>query len=382
MGEDKLWVDLFGRPAWRCSLDAGWRIPSSSALRWSALRLRATTPHLPSVVGARPMPRGRRGDARRDSVLAGLAALLDAGGGDASLVLVDDAVGRRPASSRQRIVAAAGTSGGGCPAARIRHAMRESGEHIDRAGLIGVQTPQSAGSVTCALRWPPATSPMRAPRWRPPASKAPGGRRAGQSQDDRTRRRRAAARRLRSRAESRNRWRRAQRNRLRRPSPGGRPPVASRGPRLAGCAGAGRPLGRGRGTPCAHRCAARCRRAGDIGSHFPAGEAWRDADSADLLRRTAKLVMAAGWKPARGPGDRRRGPPIAPRRDELASRIASLRASRGDERQGHHLRRPRPSRGRGDRRLRRGTSRRRDRVDRRPAAGGRGTGRGRPAIGC
>lgn len=36
---------------------------------------------------------------------------------------------------------------------------------------------------------------------------------------------------------------------------------------------------------------------GDIGHHFPAGEAqWRDAASVDLLRRTLKLIVAARYR--------------------------------------------------------------------------------------
>ncbi len=37
---------------------------------------------------------------------------------------------------------------------------------------------------------------------------------------------------------------------------------------------------------------------GDIGTHFPpSDEAWKDADSRDLLARTAALVRGAGWEP-------------------------------------------------------------------------------------
>jgi 2-C-methyl-D-erythritol 2,4-cyclodiphosphate synthase len=36
---------------------------------------------------------------------------------------------------------------------------------------------------------------------------------------------------------------------------------------------------------------------GDIGQHFPAGDArWRDADSMELLRQTVKLVVAARYR--------------------------------------------------------------------------------------
>jgi 2-C-methyl-D-erythritol 2,4-cyclodiphosphate synthase len=36
---------------------------------------------------------------------------------------------------------------------------------------------------------------------------------------------------------------------------------------------------------------------GDIGRHFPPGEeAWRGADSLDLLRRVYAMILARGWK--------------------------------------------------------------------------------------
>lgn len=37
---------------------------------------------------------------------------------------------------------------------------------------------------------------------------------------------------------------------------------------------------------------------GDIGAHFPPGdEAWRDADSIDLLERVVRLIASAGYRP-------------------------------------------------------------------------------------
>jgi 2-C-methyl-D-erythritol 2,4-cyclodiphosphate synthase len=37
---------------------------------------------------------------------------------------------------------------------------------------------------------------------------------------------------------------------------------------------------------------------GDVGSHFPPGdEAWRDADSMDLLRRSVRILRDAGYHP-------------------------------------------------------------------------------------
>lgn len=37
---------------------------------------------------------------------------------------------------------------------------------------------------------------------------------------------------------------------------------------------------------------------GDIGTHFPPGDArWRDADSRDLLRRVVAMLRERGWRP-------------------------------------------------------------------------------------
>ncbi len=65
---------------------------------------------------------------------------------------------------------------------------------------------------------------------------------------------------------------------------------------------------------------------GDVGTLFPPDDpAWDGADSADMLRRAVEQIRGAGWTPrsvdlavaaAR--------PAIAPRRDEMAARIADL----------------------------------------------------------
>ena len=67
-----------------------------------------------------------------------------------------------------------------------------------------------------------------------------------------------------------------------------------------------------------------CKEFGTDG-RFPADEAWHGADSADLLGHTAALVRDAGWKPTQV--DLvivAAGPAIAPRRSEMAARIAAL----------------------------------------------------------
>jgi 2-C-methyl-D-erythritol 2,4-cyclodiphosphate synthase len=67
-------------------------------------------------------------------------------------------------------------------------------------------------------------------------------------------------------------------------------------------------------------------RLGDVGSLFPPDdEKWRNADSADLVAAAVERLGKAGWRPV---GVDlvivARRPPIEPRRDELAKRLAEL----------------------------------------------------------
>lgn len=64
----------------------------------------------------------------------------------------------------------------------------------------------------------------------------------------------------------------------------------------------------------------------DLGAHFPPGEeAWRDADSADLLRRILEMVTAAGLSVVNCDltliGET---PRLAPHRGRVRARIAEL----------------------------------------------------------
>jgi 2-C-methyl-D-erythritol 2,4-cyclodiphosphate synthase len=67
-------------------------------------------------------------------------------------------------------------------------------------------------------------------------------------------------------------------------------------------------------------------RLGDVGTLFPPGDdAWEGADSAELLGRAVALLAEHGWRP--GSADlvvAAARPVLAPRRDELAARIAGL----------------------------------------------------------
>jgi 2-C-methyl-D-erythritol 2,4-cyclodiphosphate synthase len=65
---------------------------------------------------------------------------------------------------------------------------------------------------------------------------------------------------------------------------------------------------------------------GDIGVHFPPGdEAWRDADSGDLLRRILEMIEAKGFQVVNCDltliGER---PRLAPHREAISARIAAL----------------------------------------------------------
>ena len=67
-------------------------------------------------------------------------------------------------------------------------------------------------------------------------------------------------------------------------------------------------------------------RLGDVGALFPPGaDAWAGADSADLVRRAVAALAERGWRPtAADLAVAVERPAIAPRRDEIAGRIAAL----------------------------------------------------------
>ena len=79
MGSDKLWEDLWGRPAWRWSLDVLLTDPdlASVAIAVPADAVDRFTDALPPGEGRCLVVPG--GDSRPDSVIAGLWALTGAG---------------------------------------------------------------------------------------------------------------------------------------------------------------------------------------------------------------------------------------------------------------------------------------------------------------
>ena len=344
MGGDKLWIEFSGRPAWRWGLDTLLAVPGMS---WVVVvappdaldRFRAAIPE--SAQGRCEVVAG--GEERADSVLAGIGALTAAGFPEDAPILIHDAA--RPAASSdlmERIVAAVTPTDAAVPVITLHDSLKHvdnSGRIVgafEREGLALAQTPQAAtlvvlraaleeagawgrkmtdeaaafgaaGVVVHAVAGDPGNQKLTEPgdetlvagvlasRLLPIVPPAVGeGQRAGIGFDA-------------------HRFGEGEALRL-----GGLEFAAE--PRLAGHSDGDAALHAV--TDALLGAAA----AGDIGSHFPPEDArWRDADSGDMLRRAVSTLQAAGWRPssidltivaAR--------PAIAPRRDEMAARVAEL----------------------------------------------------------
>jgi 2-C-methyl-D-erythritol 4-phosphate cytidylyltransferase/2-C-methyl-D-erythritol 2,4-cyclodiphosphate synthase len=143
MGVDKLWIDFWGRPAWRWGLDTLLAVPMLTrvAVVVAEDRLGEFSLALPAPDRCLLIPGGEE---RADSVLAGIRALTDAGTGDRALVLVHDAA--RPAASAElveRILAAARPHGGVVPMIRVHDTLlRADGTPLERSDVRAAQTPQ------------------------------------------------------------------------------------------------------------------------------------------------------------------------------------------------------------------------------------------------
>ena len=116
-GGDKLWIDLWGRPAWRWGLDTLLSVPGMSLVA-----VVAPADALDRYAAALPPEADERvlvvagGAERTDSVVAGIAALTAARIADDTPVLVHDAA--RPAASVElmvRVVAAVRAGTGAVP---------------------------------------------------------------------------------------------------------------------------------------------------------------------------------------------------------------------------------------------------------------------------
>jgi 2-C-methyl-D-erythritol 4-phosphate cytidylyltransferase/2-C-methyl-D-erythritol 2,4-cyclodiphosphate synthase len=347
-GSDKLWHEPLGRAIWRWSLDALLAVPGMSVVavvvppdgmdRFATALPSTSTDRCRLVAG---------GEVRADSVRAGLKALTDAGVNDGTVVLVHDAA--RPAATAALMteVAAAATDGAGAiPVVAVHDTLKRVRdrlvvETVDRSELFGAQTPQAAslGILRAALDaaqaqgQDPTDEAAALALISVPVRAVPGdpGNRKLTDPDDlpligALLRARAAPAHAPSSAE------------LVGPIGLVRAGVgfdahrleAGRGLRLGGLAFPDEPrglVGHSDGDAALHAVIDALLGAaalGDIGTLFPPDDpAWDGADSADLLRRAAEAVRAAGWMP--------RGldlaiaaarPAIAPRRHEMVERIA------------------------------------------------------------
>jgi len=161
MGTDKLWADLWGRPAWRWALDAllatpglvrvAIAVPAASIERFRAALPADGLDRCEVVAG---------GDARADSVVAGLLALTRAGHGDATVTLVHDAA--RPAVTPMLIsviaAAAAASEDAVVPVVAVPDTLKRirGGRvvaPVDREEVAAAQTPQAArlGALRAAI---------------------------------------------------------------------------------------------------------------------------------------------------------------------------------------------------------------------------------------
>jgi 2-C-methyl-D-erythritol 4-phosphate cytidylyltransferase/2-C-methyl-D-erythritol 2,4-cyclodiphosphate synthase len=343
-GVDKLWIDLWGRPVWRWSLDALLAVPGMSMVAVVAPpdALERFEAALPPDAGERCLVVGG-GVERTDSVVAGITALTAAGVSESTPVLVHDAA--RPAASPEmmvRVVSAVRAGAGSVPVVPVHDSLmtvdagRTVTGTVDRDALVAAQTPQ--GATLTQLRaameeshaWGrPATDeasamvgahlPVRTVNGEPINHKLtePG--------DDAMLRGALSAWALPIAAPA--------------AGEGVRSGIGFDAHRLE----AGRELrlgglvfpqetglaGHSDGDTALHAvidALLGAAGAGDIGSAYPpTHKRWKDADSADLLRNAVGRLRKAGWRPVSVDLTVvARRPAIAPRRDEMAKRIAGL----------------------------------------------------------
>lgn len=336
MGADKLWIDMYGRPAWRWSLDRLLGVPSLAplALVTPSDSLDRFASLLPPSGADRCLLVGG-GATRAESVLAGLAALSDAGCADPTLVLVHDAA--RPALSAElleRVIGAAGERGGVVPVLAVGDTLLrlDEGATQDRDGLLAAQTPQLGrlGELRAALSGGPFTDEASALLAAGVEVRAVAGdaanRKLTEPGDEELLRAVLAAR----------------------SAPMGSAPGTSPGVRSATGFDAhrfeaGRPLrlggldwpaeprglaGHSDGDAALHAAIDAllgAAAAGDIGTLFPSGDpTWRDVDSRDLLKLAVARVREAGWRPVSlDLTIVARRPLIGPRRGEMEEALAA-----------------------------------------------------------
>jgi len=343
--DDKLWIDFWGRPTWRWSLDALLATPG-------LIRVAITVPADAAERFAATLPVGSDdrclvvagGEARADSVIAGIWALTGAGHDDETLVLVHDAA--RPAVTVSLVSAVASAAAGGgwavVPVVPIVDSLkRVRGDRVvapvERDDVAAAQTPQAArlGDLRAAIEESHAWG-------RPITDDAGALAAAGVSvrtilgdhanikltePSDVPAMRATLAERATPIGE-------APRDRGTRWGIGfdahqladGRPM------RLGGLTWEGEPRGpqgHSDGDAALHALIDALLGAaglGDVGTLFPAAAvAWQGVDSADLVARAVSQLRGHGWVPVGADlAIAAARPVIAERRDELAARVAGL----------------------------------------------------------
>lgn len=353
MGRDKLWIDVYGRPVWRWSLDTLLTAPELAAVAvvvpaGSRERFGEYLPQTDSAAGPRLLL-ADGGASRADSVAAGLEMLRDAGLGDDTLVLVHDAA--RPAAGPdlvRRVVEAATAPGaahaGVVPAVPVRDSLRrvmsEEGESVvvetvDRSALVATQTPQltplgmlrEALLAAAALGMEVTDEAAALAAARHPVRVVSG--------DPENHKLTDLADEQLVRAVLRGRVAPLA-GPVSPPRDGGvgigfdaHRLVSGRPLRLGGLAFPDEPRGlegHSDGDVALHAiidALLGAGGAGDIGELFPAEERWRGADSTEMLRTAVGRVRDSGWEPASVDlvivAAR---PAVAPRRAEMAAQIA------------------------------------------------------------
>jgi 2-C-methyl-D-erythritol 4-phosphate cytidylyltransferase/2-C-methyl-D-erythritol 2,4-cyclodiphosphate synthase len=352
MGSDKLWLEPLGRAIWRWSLDALLAVPGMEVVALvvpadGLERYRAALS--PNAALRCRLLAG--GEVRADSVRAGLEALVDAGVGAATVVLVHDAA--RPAASvalMERVARAATEGDAAIPVVPVNDTLKRAREGrvldtVDRTDLVAAQTPQAAGLGILRA----ALEAARSQGWEPTDEAAA---LTALGVTVRTVEGDPANRKLTEPADA-ELLRGILRSRVAPlgeplPGSGARDSAASRSVRAgvgvdAHRLEAGRPLrlgglafpdeprglvGHSDGDAALHAVIDALLGAaglGDLGTLFPADDASRDADSGELLRLAVEQVRAVGWEPLSvdlAVGAER--PSISPRRDEMAARVAGL----------------------------------------------------------
>lgn len=341
MGSDKLWADLWGRPTWRWSLDVLLADPGLSRVAVAVPpdaveRFKAMVPGGDDRCVVVP-----GGEARADSVIAGLAALTAAGQADDALVLVHDAA--RPAVTPELVrsvaAAAAGVDGAVVPVVAVADSLKRVRSQrvagaVERDEVAAAQTPQAArlGALRAAIE--------EAHAWGRPITDDAGALAAAGVPvhvvpgDPANRKLTDPSDLVAMRAILASR------------ASGGADSAAARGGVGfdAHRRSAGRPMrlaavdfpdeptglvGHSDGDAALHALVDALLGAaglGDIGTLFPSGDdAWEGIDSAVLVKGAVERLREHGWRPASVDVTiAAASPAIAPRRDEIVARLAEL----------------------------------------------------------